>query len=126
MEQKSFFASSRVLFVLTLFLLFSTALAIRVYDLTDLPIDFHPTRQLFSAVKARGMYYETLSDVPEWQREFAIQQWNNKVTIEPEILERMAAFFYRFTGDNRYHRRRGHRTGLRGSHRCRRQVVPRS
>ena len=98
MEQKSFFASSRLL-ALTLFVLFGIALTIRAYDITDLPLDFHPTRQLFSAAKARGMYYETLTNVPEWQREFAIQQWKTKVTIEPEILERLAAFIYRYTGE---------------------------
>lgn len=99
MEQKSFFASSRLSLALTLLFLFGIALAIRVYDIKDLPLDFHPTRQLFSAVKARGMYYETLPDVPEWQRDFAIQQWKTKVTIEPEILERLAAFIYRYTGE---------------------------
>lgn len=99
MEQKSFFASSRLTLVLTLFLLFGAALAIRLYDITDLPLDFHPTRQLFSAVKARGMYYETLPNVPEWQREFAVQQWKTKVTIEPELLERLAAYIYRYTGE---------------------------
>ena len=99
MEQKSFFASSRPLLLLTLFLMFGTALAIRAYDLTDLPLDFHPTRQLFSAAKARGMYYETLQGIPEWQREFAVQQWQAKVTIEPEIMERLAAFIYRYTGE---------------------------
>ena len=83
----------------TLLILFGVALAIRVYDITDLPLDFHPTRQLFSAVKARGMYYETLTDVPEAKREFAIQQWKTRVTIEPEILERLAAFIYRYTGE---------------------------
>ncbi|MDK1029830.1 MAG: glycosyltransferase family 39 protein [Anaerolineae bacterium] len=99
MKQKSFFASSRFSLGLTLIILFGTALAIRVYDITDLPLDFHPTRQLFSAVKARGMYYETLPDIPEWQREFAIQGWKTKVTIEPEILERLAAFIYQSTGE---------------------------
>jgi hypothetical protein len=99
MEQKSFFASSRLTLVLTLILLFGVALAIRVYDITDLPLDFHPTRQLFSATKARGMYYENLPNIPEWQREFAVQQWKTKVTIEPEILERLAAFIYRYTGE---------------------------
>ena len=83
----------------TLLILFGAALGIRIYDITDLPLDFHPTRQLFSAVKARGMYYETLADVPEQQREFAIQQWKSKVTIEPEILERLAAFVYQFSGE---------------------------
>jgi 4-amino-4-deoxy-L-arabinose transferase-like glycosyltransferase len=99
MEQKSFFASSRLSLVVTLFLLFGIALAIRAYDLTDLPLDFHPTRQLFSAAKARGMYYESLPGVPEWQREFAIQQWKTKVTIEPEMMERLAAFIYQYTGE---------------------------
>jgi hypothetical protein len=99
MEQKSFFASSRFIFALTLLLLFAIALAIRVYDITDLPLDFHPARQLFSAVKARGMYYETLTNVPEWQREFAIQQWKTKVTIEPEIMEHLAVYIYHYTGE---------------------------
>lgn len=99
MEHKSFFASSRLSIGLVLVLLFVIAFAIRVYDITDLPLDFHPTRQLFSAAKARGMYYETLVDAPEWQREFAIQQWKTKVTIEPELLERLAAFIYRYTGE---------------------------
>jgi len=78
--------------------MFSLALAIRAYDITDLPLDFHPARQLFSAIKARGMYYETLPNVPETQSEFAIQQWKTKVTIEPEIIEHFAVFFYRLTG----------------------------
>jgi len=98
MEQQSFFASSRLSLALTLFLLFGVALGIRAYDITDLPLDFHPSRQLFSAVKARGMYYETLPGVPEEQRTFAIQQWKTKVTIEPEIIEHIAVFFYRLTG----------------------------
>lgn len=99
MEQKSFFASSRPLIGVTLFLMFMIALTIRAYDITDLPLDFHPTRQLFSAIKARGMYYETLTNVPEWQREFAIKEWKAKVTIEPEIMERLAALIYQYTGE---------------------------
>ena len=79
-------------------MLFGIALAIRAYDITDLPLDFHPSRQLFSAIKARGMFYETLPDVPEAQREFAIQQAKTKMTIEPEIIENIAVFFYQLTG----------------------------
>lgn len=84
---------------LTLVILFLAAAAIRLYDLTDLPLDFHPTRQLFSALKARGMYYETLTDVPAEQRQFAIQQGRMRATIEPEILERLTVFTWRFTGE---------------------------
>jgi 4-amino-4-deoxy-L-arabinose transferase-like glycosyltransferase len=73
--------------------------AIRLYDLTDLPLDFHPTRQLLSALKARGMYYQTLENVPDEQRDFAIQQWKTRASVEPALLERMVAFTYRFTGE---------------------------
>ncbi len=84
---------------LLLVLLLGLGLAIRVYDLTDLPLDFHPTRQLLSLIKARGMYYQGRGDVPEWQRQFAVQQWKSKAEIEPEIVERLTAFTYRFTGE---------------------------
>ncbi len=89
----------RFLHSLALLLLFGLGLAIRLYDLTDLPLDFHPTRQLFSAVKARGMYYQTRWDLPNWQRTLAIQQWKSKVTVEPEIMEHLAAFTYRYLGE---------------------------
>ena len=84
---------------LVLILLFVAAAAIRLYDLTDLPLDFHPTRQLFSAVKARGMYYASMPDAPADLREFAIQQGKQKVTVEPEVLERLVAFTWKFTGE---------------------------
>jgi 4-amino-4-deoxy-L-arabinose transferase-like glycosyltransferase len=96
---KPLLAPKRIWLIGVLLLLFGLGLAIRVYDLTDLPLDFHPTRQLFSALKARGMYYQTLTDTPQWQQQMAIQQWKTRVTVEPEVLERLAAFTYRFTGE---------------------------
>jgi hypothetical protein len=93
---KSFFGPLRALIVA---LLFVAALAIRLYDLTDPPLDFHPTRQVLSALKARGMYVQGRGDLPEWQRQFAVQQWKSKAEIEPEIVERLAAITYRFTGE---------------------------
>jgi hypothetical protein len=84
---------------LTLVILFVAAIAIRLYDLTDLPLDFHPTRQLFSAIKTRGMYYASLPNAPADLREFAIQQGKLKVTVEPEVLERLVAFTWKFTGE---------------------------
>jgi 4-amino-4-deoxy-L-arabinose transferase-like glycosyltransferase len=54
---------------------------------------------LISALKARGMYYQGLAGVPEWQRHFAVQQWKGSAEIEPEIIERLAAWTYRFTGE---------------------------
>src|SRR5688572_22976646 len=99
MNQTSFF-SSRVLRGIALVLVFGAALAIRLYDLTDLPLDFHPTRQLLSAIKARGLYYETQPDgVPTWKLETAIRQAKLKADVEPVVFERLVAFTYRFTGE---------------------------
>ena len=97
-NSRSFFGRFHTL---TLVILFLAALSIRLYDLTDLPLDFHPTRQLFSALKARGMYYAnaSLSDAPEEQRQFAIQQGKLRATIEPEILEKLTVFTWKFTGE---------------------------
>jgi 4-amino-4-deoxy-L-arabinose transferase-like glycosyltransferase len=74
------------------------ALGIRLMDLTDLPLDFHPARQLYSAKRARGMYFQTTTDIPEWQRSIAIEQWRETPSIEPAILERLVSFTYRLTG----------------------------
>jgi hypothetical protein len=99
MSQTSFF-SSRAVRIIVLVLIFGAALAIRLYDLTDLPLDFHPTRQLLSAIKARGLYYESEPDgISTWKLETAIHQAKLKSDVEPVIFERLVAFTYRFAGE---------------------------
>lgn len=98
-KMKAFFSSSRFSQLAALILLLSLGLGIRLYDLTDLPLDFHPTRQMLSALKARGMYYQTLPHAPAEERIFAIQQWKIRAAIEPEIIERITAWTYAFTGE---------------------------
>ena len=99
MSQPSLF-SSRVSRAAVLVLLFATAFAIRLYDLTDPPLDFHPTRQLLSAMKARAFYYETQPDgISTEQLERGIYLARLKATVEPVVFERLAAFTYRFTGE---------------------------
>ena len=95
---RSFFAP-RWFLIATLVVLFGLGLAIRLYDLTNLPLDFHPTRQLLSALKARGMYYQTAPNVPDWQRQMALQQWRTRAEVEPEVVEHLVAFTYQFTGE---------------------------
>ncbi len=73
-------------------------LGIRLYDLTDPPLDFHSTRQLWSAITARGMYYQGLKNVPEWKRDLAVETWKSKPVIEPVILESLTAFTYKLIG----------------------------
>ena len=85
------------LFTLALFL---GAFVLRMIDIDDLPLDFHPTRQLFSALKARGMYYESAApNIPDWQREMAVQQWKTQPTLEPEFIESLSLIAYTTKGD---------------------------
>ena len=101
MKNKVWFFGSYISLLVTLGVVFIAALGIRLYDLTDLPLDFHPARQLFSAFKARGMYYSMLpesADVPAWQHELAIKQGNDSAIIEPPVMERLVAFTYLMAG----------------------------
>ena len=100
MSQTSFF-SSRAARTLALAIVFGAALAIRLYDLTDLPLDFHPTRQLVSFIKARGLYYQTKPDgVSASELKTAVRFAKLKADIEPTVLENLVAFTYRFTGEH--------------------------
>ena len=99
MSQTSFF-SSRAARTLALVMIFGAALAIRLYDLTDLPLDFHPTRQLVSFIKARGLYYQTKPEgVSAAELKTAVRFAKLKADIEPTVLENIVAFTYRFTGE---------------------------
>jgi hypothetical protein len=98
--QQNFF-STRTSKTFALLIIFMLGIAIRLFDLTDLPLDFHSTRQLLSAIKARGMYYATLTnaEVDTEIRTFAIQQWKFRASVEPEFFESVVAFTYQFTGE---------------------------
>jgi 4-amino-4-deoxy-L-arabinose transferase-like glycosyltransferase len=87
------------LWTAALVLMLLAGFAIRLIDLTDLPLDFAPTRQLFSALKARGMYYQYVSDAPAWQRDQAIAL-GHVGTFEPPILETLVAQTYRLVGEH--------------------------
>jgi hypothetical protein len=95
----SFFGNSRVV-NLMLAIIFLLALGIRLYDLTDLPKEYGMQRQMYSFIKARGMYYEMARDVPDWQREIAVQQWREQVALEPPVFERLVAFTYLLFGEH--------------------------
>jgi 4-amino-4-deoxy-L-arabinose transferase-like glycosyltransferase len=92
------FIEHRWLFLITVVVIFLIGLGIRFYDLTDAPLDFHPTRQLYSAIKARGMFYQKSETVPQWQKDYAVEQWNRQGLIEPPVLERLSAYAYQIAG----------------------------
>lgn len=86
------------LIALAMLLLLALGLGLRLYDLTDQPIDFHPTRQLRSAIIARGIYFRNLPDADPALRQQAIAAWNSTGQYEPSILETIVAQAYRLIG----------------------------
>ncbi len=97
-SKKESSATGHWLWIALIALAFLLGLVVRFYDLQDAPLDFHPTRQLHSALIARGMYYQTLADAPDWQKELSYNQWQEEGLIEPQIMERLAAWSYQLLG----------------------------
>ncbi len=79
---------------------FGLGLLIRIYDLTDLPLDFHSTRQMHSLIVARAIHTRMLpaDALPQWQREIAIERSEANLIIEPPLVEALAAVAYRLVG----------------------------
>ena len=78
--------------------LLAIGFGVRMLDLTDEPIDFHPTRQLRGAIIARGMYYEMLPGADPFLQSEAISYWFSTGQYEPSILERVVALTYLAVG----------------------------
>jgi len=93
------FDSSPWLVRIAVGLIFLAGLVLRLYDLDDPPMDFQPTRQMHSALIARGMYFAGLETAPDWQRERAVQQQRAQGLIEPQIMETLTAAAYRLVGN---------------------------
>jgi 4-amino-4-deoxy-L-arabinose transferase-like glycosyltransferase len=72
--------------------------AIRIYDITDLPLDFHPTAQICRAITARGLYYSMQPNADPWKREQAIIMWKVE-KIEPPGIDGLAAVSWLIAGE---------------------------
>jgi hypothetical protein len=72
---------------------------LRFSDLSAPLLEFHPTRQLFGAIKARGLYYQSLPTAQSWQKDLAVRQYSGEATIEPPLLEHLAARLYTIFGE---------------------------
>ncbi len=82
--------------LLTLLLLLG--LGLRLYDLTDAPLDFHPTRQLRGAIIARAIYYRMLPNADPEKRALAEAMARIPARFEPPILETLTALGYLVAG----------------------------
>jgi hypothetical protein len=97
-SQPSIFGKTKLARIITLVVIFVAAIAIRAYDITDLPLDFHPTSQLNRAILARGRYYQELPTAPEWKRELAVQMWKAE-DFEVPFMDGLALILYRIAGE---------------------------
>ncbi len=84
---------------LAVFGLFVLGIGIRLYDLTDPPLD-SAYRQLHAAIIARGMYYQMLPNADPGMRQAAINLWHYEDIFEPPIFERIVAITYLVTGEH--------------------------
>lgn len=100
MEEKSFFGQSKIFLWIVIATLLLLGFAIRMVDLTDPPLDFHPTRQLRSAIIARTLYYRGLPETDDWQRQVALSQYTGEGIIEPLVMETIVATTYRVIGSD--------------------------
>ncbi len=70
-DQETEFFTPTTLRLLIIVFLFVTALGIRLYKITDPPLDFHAMRQYHSLIITRGFYFENLTTIPKWRKQLA-------------------------------------------------------
>ncbi len=90
---------SRWILAIVLVVIFALGFFLRMVDLSDPPLGFNPTRQLRSAIIARGMYYAAQTEADPLQRQTALTHWKMMERLEPSVLESMVAATYRLIGE---------------------------
>ncbi len=73
-------------------------LAVRLYDLTDPPLDFHPMRQLKGAITARYLYYRWNPRATPEEKEWAAKLHRRLLQMEPPVLDALVAGTYLLLG----------------------------
>jgi len=83
---------------ITLAVIFILGTWIRLIDLQDPPLDFNPTRQLRSAIIARGYYYEHAPSPDPDERDTAMGHKRGMEYLEPPVLEMITSWIYLLAG----------------------------
>jgi hypothetical protein len=73
---------------------------LRLLDLTDAPLDFHPTRQLRNSIIARGIYYNLLPNADPFTRALADSIARVPAHYEPPVTETLVAVTWLVSGEN--------------------------
>ena len=76
-------------------------IGLRLLDLKEPPLDYHPTRQLRAALITRGIYYQLLPSADPATRELAIDLKEGQWTGEPAIFETLVSLSYLIGGGER-------------------------
>lgn len=92
--------NKRLFWRLVIALTAAAGLAIRLYDLTDPPLDFHPARQFHSAIIARGYFEQMRPERSGYEHDRAILLGASEPLIEPPVMEWLAAQGYRLAGQD--------------------------
>lgn len=71
---------------------------LRMVDLTDPPLDFHPTRQIRGARIARSIFYQLSPSPDPFIQRQALLMRDEGDDLEPPILESVVAFGYLLAG----------------------------
>ena len=87
--------------IILLLVIFLGAFGLRMVDFDDPPLDFHPARQMHSALMARGFYLKNGGNLPDQTPEYnrdamilgTLEPW-----IEPPLYEKLTAGLYRLFG----------------------------
>lgn len=87
--------------LLLLIALFGVASAIRVFGISDIPMDFHPTKQFRSALTTRAYFYRDNASVEQWKKEVAEDNLKRIGVIVPTVQERVIAKIYSLSGEER-------------------------
>ncbi len=78
--------------------IFLLGTGLRFIDLTDLPLDYFPQRQLRGAIIARAVYYQLLPNANPELRSQAISVANTMDRNEPAVFESIVGFTYLLAG----------------------------
>jgi len=82
--------------------IFLAALGIRFIHINTPFLEFKAQRQYFSAVIARGYYFQNAQNLPEWQKTIALAGLNSSLHAEPRIMETLVMFGYLLNGGEAY------------------------
>ncbi|MCE1253926.1 MAG: glycosyltransferase family 39 protein [Anaerolineae bacterium] len=85
-------------YIAAILLVFLAALAVRLFDLDNPPLDFHAPRQIHSAIIARGFYAFMPNHMSGFEHDKA-WSFSSELWIEPPIFEYLTAMTYVAAGD---------------------------